>query len=86
MKRLRLLLPAFLVLFLFGVAPAMAQEEMTDENAPAVVIEDDAPAVEEDAWTFRYLVPTLMGATGIAILGVALGYAVRVRGRYRVTQ
>jgi len=86
MKRLRLLLAAFLVLFLLGVTPVMAQEEVTDENAPAVVIEDDAPAVEEDAWTFRYLVPTLMGATGIAILGVALGYAVRVRGRYRVTQ
>jgi len=86
MKRLRLLLAAFLVLFLLGVAPAMAQEEMTGENAPAIVIEDEAPAAEEDAWTFRYLVPTLMVASGIAILGVALGYAVRVRGRYRVIQ
>jgi len=49
-------------------------------------MEDEAPAVEEDAWTFRYLVPTLMGASGIALFGVALGYALRVRGRYRVTQ
>jgi hypothetical protein len=86
MQRLRFLLAAFLVLFVLGVAPAIAQEEMTGDNAPAVVIEDDVSAVEEDAWTFRYLVPSLIGATGIAIFGVALGYAVRVRGRYRVTQ
>ncbi len=86
MQRLRFLLAAFLVLFVLGLAPAIAQEEMTGDNAPAVVIEDESPAAEEDAWTFRYLVPTLMGASGIAILGVALGYALRVRGRYRVTQ
>jgi len=86
MHHLRLLLPAFLIFFVVGVAPAIAQEEMTGDNAPAVVIEDNAPAGEEDAWTFRYLVPSLLGASGIAILGVALGYAVRIRGRYRVTQ
>ncbi len=86
MIRLRYLVATFLVFFVLGVAPAIAQEEMTGDNAPAVVLEDDEPAVEEDAWTFRYLVPTLAGITGIAILGIALGYTVRIRGRYRVTQ
>ena len=85
MYRLRFLVAAFLVFFVLGVAPVIAQEEMTGDNAPAIVLEDDQPAVEEDAWTFRYLVPTLLGATGIAILGIALGYTVRIRGRYRVT-
>lgn len=86
MYRLRFLAATFLVFFALSVAPAVAQEEMTGDNAPAIVLEDDQPAVEEEAWTFRYLVPTLAGATGIAILGIALGYTVRIRGRYRVTQ
>jgi hypothetical protein len=85
MYRFRFLVATLLVFFVVGAAPAIAQEEMTGDNAPAVVLEDDAPAVEEDAWTFRYLVPTLLGMTGIAILGIGLGYAVRIRGRYRVT-
>jgi hypothetical protein len=86
MIRLRFLVATFLVFFVLGVAPAIAQEELTGDNAPAVVLEDEQPEVEEDAWTFRYLVPTLAGITGIAILGIALGYTVRIRGRYRVTQ
>ena len=86
MHRLRFLAAAFLVLFLLGVAPAIAQQDTADENAPAVVIEDAPEAFEEEAWTFRYLVPTLIGVTGIVIIGVALGYALRVGSRYRVTQ
>ncbi len=85
MHRFRFFVAALLVFFVVGVAPAIAQEETTDENAPAVVVSDDSATVEEDAWTFRYLVPSLLGASGIAIAGVALGYAVRIRGRYRVT-
>ena len=86
MYRLRFVVAATLVFLILGVAPAIAQEEMTGDNAPAIVLEDDQPAVAEEAWTFRYLVPTLAGITGIAILGIALGYTVRIRGRYRVTQ
>jgi len=86
MYRLRFVVAAALVFFVLGVAPAVAQEEMTGDNAPAIVLEDDQPAAAEEAWTFRYLVPTLAGITGIAILGIALGYTVRIRGRYRVTQ
>ena len=75
-----------LMFFVLGVAPAIAQEEMTGDNAPAVVIEEDSAAVEEAAWTFRFLIPTLLGITGLAVVGVGLGYVVRVRGRYRVVQ
>ena len=85
MHHLRLLVASLLIFFVVGVAPAIAQEEMTGDNAPAVVIGDDSPSAEEDAWTFRFLVPSLLGGSGIALLGVALGYAVRIRGRYRVT-
>ena len=86
MHRLRLFAAALLVLFVVGVAPAIAQEEMTGEDAPAVVVDDDIAEEEEDAWTFRFLVPGLLGASGIVVLGIALGYAMRIQGRYRVTQ
>ena len=86
MHRIRLVLVFVAVLFVLNAAPALARQEMTGDDAPAVVLEDESPAPEEAAWTFRYLVPTLIGATGIAIAVVVLGYGVRVRGRYRVTQ
>ena len=86
MSRFRLLLAFGLLFFVLGVAPAIAQEEMTGDNAPAVVIEDESAAIEEAAWTFRFLIPTLLGITGLAVVGVGLGYVVRVRGRYRVIQ
>ena len=86
MNRLQLLFTAALILFVLGVIPAIAQEELTGDNAPAVVISDEAEEAEEDAWTFRYLVPSLLGVSAIAIVAVGVGYAVRIRGRYRVTQ
>jgi hypothetical protein len=86
MPRFRLALVFGLMFFVLGVAPAIAQEEMTGDNAPAVVIEEDSAAIEEAAWTFRFLIPTLLGITGLAVVGVGLGYVVRVRGRYRVVQ
>ena len=86
MPRFRLALVFGLMFFVLGVAPAIAQEGMTGENAPAVVIEEESAAVEEAAWTFRFLIPTLLGITGLAVVGVGLGYVVRVRGRYRVVQ
>ena len=72
-----------------GVAVGGTNEEKAAVGGDVPVATDgggQVRAVEEDAWTFRYLVPSLIGASGIAIFGVALGYAVRVRGRYRVTQ
>ena len=59
MNRLRFLVATFLVFFVLGIVPAIAQEELTGDSAPAVVLVDDQPTVEEDAWTFRFLVPAL---------------------------
>lgn len=86
MHRIRLFIVMFAVFFALGVAPAMAQQEMTGDDAPAIVLEDEKAPVEEPAWTFRYLVPTLLGVSAIAIGFVVVAYGVRVRGRYRVSQ
>jgi len=86
MHRLRLLFAVLAVFLILGVAPAFAQEGEMNSDGPAVVLEDEAGAPEEEAWTFRFLVPTLLGITGLAVAGVAIGYGVRVRGRYRVVE
>jgi hypothetical protein len=69
-----------------GVLPASAQEDPAPSNEPAVVVGEEPAPLAEDAWTFRFLVPTLLAITGIAIAGVILGYGVKVKGRYRVSQ
>jgi len=78
-----------------GLAPAAAgqEEETTDEvqlpadQQPAVPIaETEATAETEEAWTFRFLVPTLLAIATVAIVLTVLLYAVRVRGRYRVVR
>jgi hypothetical protein len=77
------------------LAPAaVAQEEGTTEEAqlpadeqPALPIAETESAAEaEEAWTFRFLVPTLLVIALVAIVGTVLLYAVRVRGRYRVVR
>lgn len=89
MHRLRLLLAVLTVFVVLSAVPAFAQSDGAgdgDPTGPAVVVEDDTAAPEEEAWTFRYLVPTLLAITGIAVAGVAIGYGVRVRSRYRVVE
>lgn len=89
MHRVRRLIAVLAVFAVLGVAPAFAQtEDVGDEQrgGPAVLVEEEVAAPEEEAWTFRYLIPTLVGATGLAMAGVVIGYGVRVRGRYRVVE
>jgi hypothetical protein len=95
MHRIRLLLAAVAVMLVVGVPSALAlgdaptvlaQAEEMDRSGPAVVVEEPAPAPEDEAWTFRFLIPTLVGATGLAIAAVVIGYGVRVRARYRVVE
>jgi hypothetical protein len=57
-----------------------------DGREPAVVISDGSAVVDDPAWTFRYLVPTLLVVTGAAVLGVFVWYGFGVKGRYRVTR
>ena len=86
MHRIRLLLAALVALAVLGIAPALAQGSELGGDGPAVVIEDEPSAVAEEAWTFRFLVPALIGMTGLVIAAVVVGYGVRVRGRYRVVE
>jgi hypothetical protein len=51
-----------------------------------VIVDEAAEPPAEDAWTFRFLVPTLLVMTGIALVGVVVAYRVRVQGRYRVSR
>lgn len=92
----RLLLIPVLLLVLLIAAPATASDEpagapagdsveaVTDGPVPAIVVPADTGAEEDTAWTFRYLVPTLLALAVLTVGGVILFYGFRVKGRYRV--
>lgn len=61
-------------------APMVAAQE------PAVVVPEAAEDEEEQPWTSRFLVPTALAMTAVVLAGVAVGYGVRLRGRYRVVR
>jgi len=73
--------------FALGAMPAaFAGQEAPAEGGPVVVVGDEVAPPAEDAWTFRFLVPTLIALTGVVVAGVALGYGIRIKGRYRVSR
>ena len=88
MKRLSLVVlllvasavPAQASLPLPPVAAQQAQEE------PAIVIDDSESAPEDVAWTFRYLVPTLMALTLIMVVGLVVWYQRGFARRYKVRE
>ena len=92
------LLTVAAVLVVAPVVTAWAQEEGADDGAaeatqtyepgtePAVVLSDGGAEEDDPAWTFRYLVPTLLVASAIALLGLAVWYGLGVKGRYRVAR
>lgn len=53
---------------------------------PAVVVSDGAAPADDPAWTFRYLVPTLIVVSGTALAGLVVWYGLGVKGRYRVAR
>lgn len=85
---------ALLALILAVGPAAFAQEAPTGDStettvlgdAPAVVVDTTPEAVTPDAWTFRFLVPTVLAISVIALVGVVAGYGLRIRGRYRVAR
>ncbi len=97
---IRRLLPLLLLAVVALLAPgALAQEEApapahTEEPAetvnvpePAVEVNPAPPAPEEQAWTFRYLIPTSLLIAVVAVVGSIIAYFVKVvRTRYRVVQ
>lgn len=87
MTRVRILFAVGLLSLIVGVAPSHAQETSTPSNdGPVVVVDDGAAVPEDEAWTFRYLVPTVLAMSGAAILVTLVVYGVRIRGRYRVAR
>jgi hypothetical protein len=71
-----------------AVPPAAAAEVSASVVAqePAVSIPEDAETEEEQPWTARYLIPTLMVMGLVVLVAVLIAYGVRLRGRYRVVQ
>jgi len=86
MNRLRLFLALVCLALMLGVAASGAQEVPSGGDTPAVVVDDGAPVPTEDAWTFRFLVPTVLALSALIVVGTMVGYGVRVRGRYRVVR
>ena len=84
-----------------SLAPALATEEQggddTEEveettsttawegEGPAVVIPDAEDAEEDQPWTARFFYPTIVIATVLLIVGVAVGYNRNIRQKYMVT-
>lgn len=83
MPRVRAVLAVVTLALSLGAAPAFAQE--TTGTEPAVVIEEPAPLPADEAWTFRFLVPTVLAMSGLALAATAVGYAAR-RRRYRLVR
>jgi hypothetical protein len=81
---------AFVLALLLSTVPfapaSFAQEEPSPAGGPAVVLEEDGPGEDDEAWTFRFLVPTLLAVTGVALGATIVVYGVRVKGRYRVVR
>jgi hypothetical protein len=89
-------------LFLLVLTPAgLAQEEAPPETTapaeePAVVVDIPEPAVEivraepaevQQAWTFRYLIPTSLVIALLVVVGSIVAYFLKVvRSRYRLIQ
>ena len=65
---------------------AAADTVLAQDQEPAVVISDEPVVEEDDPWIFRYLVPTLVAMAALVLAVVAVGYGVRLRGRYRVVR
>ena len=98
----RLVMSFVLGLLMLIVTPAaLAQEETPEDTTapveetvpsvevpvPAVEIADEAPAEVEQAWTFRYLIPTSLVIALLVVVGSIVAYFLKVvRTRYRLIQ
>lgn len=69
-----------------AVAAEVAAAPQVVAQEPAVEVPEQAEAEEEQPWTARYLIPTLLAISALVLLVVGVSYGVRLRGRYRVVQ
>jgi hypothetical protein len=85
--RTRIFVAVALALLVLVAAPAAyAQSEAPGEPAVVFEAEESEPGGADEAWTFRYLVPTVLVMAGLAVAATVVLYGVRVRGRYRVVR
>jgi hypothetical protein len=85
--RTRVLVAVAVALLALWAAPAaLAQSEVPDEPAIVVEAEESEAGGADEAWTFRYLVPTVLVMAGLTVAATVVLYGVRVRGRYRVVR
>ncbi len=94
-RSLRVLTATLLVgLVLALPSAAMGQEEETEDVEPAPIAVESGAAVEvppldvveeTPPWTQRFLVPTILALTVVAIGGVTVYYLVGIKGRYTVS-
>lgn len=88
MRRTILVILALLTLAMPGPAAAAnlgpSFQQAQDVEQPAIVIEDEEGAPEEEAWTFRFLVPTLWLLTAVLLIGTYIAYRRRLKKRFQV--
>jgi hypothetical protein len=88
MKRLAALVLVLLSLAVpaQAIAPVPLVSAQQAQDGPAIVIDDSEGLPEGDAWTFRFLVPTLMVLTLALVVGLAVWYQRGFLRRYRVSE
>ena len=91
MKRSRRILvyAAVVVALVVAAAPAMAEPvalQDSEELAPAEVAEEASEEEDEQPWTSRYLIPTLIVLTVLLIGGITIYYFVAIKNRYTVVE
>ena len=57
-----------------------------DTRTESERVAEQAEAIEDDAWTFRFLVPAALVVSILAVLGTVAVYIFRVKARYRVAK
>lgn len=67
-----------------GDGPAAVIDDASRE--PAVVVPEQTAEEGEAAWTFRFLIPTLLAGSGLALAAIVILYGVGVKARFRVVR
>lgn len=84
--RLRFVVVMGMLLLVFGLSGVAVAGDPPPSDGPAVTVGEPAPTPEDEAWTFRFLVPTLLAMSAVGLGLTVLAYARRVKGRYRVAR
>jgi len=73
---------------LLAQEPAVEAPEdlLPDERPESERIAETEDAIEDEAWTFRFLVPSALILSVIVIIGAIIWYGVRIQARYRVAK